>query len=692
MPLSRSCSSGTVISCSTSWADNPRAARYRPSSAYAYTPDGPPSVQRTGTGRYVVALNGLIGNVQATAYGAAGAYCSPLRWMVGLVDVACFAPGGAPVDTRFTVLAVRDAPTAPDLTVAFEGVSGELVAGQRLGVGARLLARNRGSGPAPGSSPGRSGYIIDIVLSTDAAVPEGLSTYNALFREDVLLAEGRVSHTTDLAPSGTARYSIQNNVIPASTPPGAYRVCARIDPGRIFREIDETNNLACARVWIVRPDEVSARPQAHVQTKLAASPAGLMVDARGRQLLFPLTQSPLQFRNLEELAWFAATRLGAADARVTPRAGGDSLAFSYRSKQYSSSYWQDPVRRLSYSVVDPVLAVLGGTTGKLYIGTTSFCIDPDGICDRLPSYLVPLVTPTALSHVDQCGVDVCTQYHSFYNKVDLGFLRYARHGANTRVTSGSSGGSWRLVPCSETGAVAAPDEVVDAIRVTLRTGGDDLRGNSHIFLQLGIPGSVSFEQSLNNGAGWGGGSVNTVTVPLPSRPTASQIAWFGLRFHSGDCLACDTDNWNLDQLSVELLTAAGPRAFLGRVGAPFLRFSGALDHWSLDTTVTGGAMLCAARFPGLRLEVEASNLVQFFNEPDISGHPHWEATRIPGVFGDEVDMVETAVGGMTFSLWGAPSFVEFEANGICSSHRSLGIIGRTGNGDHAGAEEAGLCP
>lgn len=590
----------------------------------------------------------------------------------------------------------------PDLIVAFEGVGSELVAGRPLGPGAWTVARNTGTGPAPGTGSGRDGYMIDVVLSTDEVVPQGFATYSASFREDVLLRGGRASNTTDLAAGGSARFSAENDEVPADTPEGHYHLCARIDPGRSVREISEANNLTCIPVRVVGARRTGATPAAHVRTKVTSSPeSGLVVDARGRQLLFPIATSVRRFANLEEAASFVRARVGSADVRVTPRLGGSMLAFTYRSRQHGSSYWRDPVRGLIYSVADPVLAVLGGTTGRVEVGGVSLCVDPDGACGGVPSYLTPLVTPTARSHVDECRGGHCTQYHSFFNKVDLGFFKYARHGANTRLTFGPAGEAWRMVPCSEGGPAAAPDERVEAVRVTLATGGDDVRGNSHVVLQLGLP--TPFEQSLNGGAGWAGGSVHTVTVPLPGRPLASEISSFGLRFQTGDCLFCTTDNWNLDRLRVELVTAAGPRAFLDRRGSPFLRFTGEMSQWSLDTASTEEGMICGLHVPGVRLEVVGSRLVKFLNEPATWGPPRWVSLPIPGVVGEGLDMVETAYGGVsigvetsadgTLAPGRAPSFTELESDGICSSHRSsVTASGRTGNGNHLRAEEAGLCP
>lgn len=460
--------------------------------------------------------------------------------------------------------------------------------------------------------------------------------------------------------------------------------------------LEEEPGEATQAVGVVTPT--------YAMTKLSPSTTtGLTVDARGRQLLFPIPTTARSFASLKELSSFATASLGATNVTVvTGTKGTASLKFNYKVRQYSSSYWRDASRGLDYRVADAALATLGGTTGRITLGGTSFCIDPDGVCSGLPSYLSPYVTPTLLSHVDGCtsGSTLCTQSHSFFNKVDLGFFKYARHGANTRVTRGASGESWRLASCSATGTVAGPAETVSAVRVTVRTGGDDLRGNSHIFMQLGLP--TPFEQSLNGGAGWGNGSTNVVTVPLPAGTTAGQIASFGLRFHSGDCVFCTTDNWNLDEIRVELITPGGARAFLRRGGTPFIRFTGERSRWSLDTATTGDSMLCATRNEGVQLAVTGSNLVKFFNEPGTTGSPGWGAAALSPVSSTGVDSVETVSGGFSlgvrvafdgsFSPGSAPSFTELESDGICSAHSSPTGSARTGNGSHTGADEVGLCP
>ncbi len=90
------------------WSGDPAAAT-PPDSRFAFAPEaaGGAAVTRISSGRYVVRLGQRIHNVQAAAYGADNAYCNPVSWSASTVNVACFAPGGAAADARFTVLAAN---------------------------------------------------------------------------------------------------------------------------------------------------------------------------------------------------------------------------------------------------------------------------------------------------------------------------------------------------------------------------------------------------------------------------------------------------------------------------------------------------------------------------------------------------------------------------------------------------------
>lgn len=139
----------------------------------------------------------------------------------------------------------------PDLLVSLT-VPSAAKAGQDIGPMTKVVAKNAGTAPAPGTvgtlSPA-NGYMIDVVLSKDTTVPPGFAVYSAHFAEDVLLQGGRISNTEDLPPAGTKAYPTGGG-IPADTPTGGYYVCAFIDPGAKVAESNEANNVACKRIKI----------------------------------------------------------------------------------------------------------------------------------------------------------------------------------------------------------------------------------------------------------------------------------------------------------------------------------------------------------------------------------------------------------------------------------------------------------
>ena len=142
-------------------------------------------------------------------------------------------------------------PLRPDLSVMFRAPR-TARAGAEIGGEILIRARNIGLAAAPGTV-GRldpdNGYMIDLVLSTDAIIPEGFANVSADFVEDMLLRGGRVSRTVDLASAAASDYSV-GATIPANTPTGRYFLCARIDPGNKVDESNERNNTACYPIFI----------------------------------------------------------------------------------------------------------------------------------------------------------------------------------------------------------------------------------------------------------------------------------------------------------------------------------------------------------------------------------------------------------------------------------------------------------
>jgi hypothetical protein len=139
----------------------------------------------------------------------------------------------------------------PDLVVSLS-VPASAKAGQDVGPLLKVVARNVGAAPAPGTvgtlDPA-NGFMIDLVLSKDVNVPPGFAVYSPNFSEDVLLKGGRISNTQDL-PAGASKPYPALAGIPADTPTGAYFICAFIDPANKVAESNEGNNVACKPIRI----------------------------------------------------------------------------------------------------------------------------------------------------------------------------------------------------------------------------------------------------------------------------------------------------------------------------------------------------------------------------------------------------------------------------------------------------------
>ena len=108
------------------WANRPAANSYIASGAYQQNAE-PILIHRVRTGFYNVQFGDIaaIGGVPlVSAYGANG-HCQAASWRRGIVNVACFSPEGAALDTRFSLLyqqgenaqfLVATKPDAPDYT------------------------------------------------------------------------------------------------------------------------------------------------------------------------------------------------------------------------------------------------------------------------------------------------------------------------------------------------------------------------------------------------------------------------------------------------------------------------------------------------------------------------------------------------------------------------------------------------
>jgi hypothetical protein len=92
------------------WADYLESTTaYKPTGKYQYNGfvTGPLTAQKTGTGLYTVTIPGTISYgtsvALVTAQGADNRYCNLAGWTTNTINVACFAQGGAPADSKFEV-------------------------------------------------------------------------------------------------------------------------------------------------------------------------------------------------------------------------------------------------------------------------------------------------------------------------------------------------------------------------------------------------------------------------------------------------------------------------------------------------------------------------------------------------------------------------------------------------------------
>ena len=168
-----------------------------------------------------------------------------------------------------------------------------------------------------------------------------------------------------------------------------------------------------------------AAHEAELRERGIFTDAFTIVDASGGRSIFPMPERTREFANRDELRAFVERELG-----VDPEYEGEGWRGSYA--MINSAYWTDPQTRVRYRVVDPMLAFLGGTDGRVMVGGHEDCIDADRVCSRrLASYLVPEGDFTAVTSGTATGMGgIVATYTSFFNKVP-GF--WARHGSNARI-------------------------------------------------------------------------------------------------------------------------------------------------------------------------------------------------------------------------------------------------------------------
>lgn len=157
----------------------------------------------------------------------------------------------------------------PDLTPTIK-CPGTAVAGQELGKSIAVWVENKGNMAA-------GQFALDLVLSSDAAVPVDYALYSSAYQEDVLLQGGREFISSLNAGAKAAVTLNGNNRIPEDTPAGDYYLAAVVDPGQAVRESNERNNVALCRIRINRPAVPDLQVVGFAHT---GSPAGAPPECR----------------------------------------------------------------------------------------------------------------------------------------------------------------------------------------------------------------------------------------------------------------------------------------------------------------------------------------------------------------------------------------------------------------------------
>jgi hypothetical protein len=452
---------------------------------------------------------------------------------------------------------------------------------------------------------------------------------------------------------------------------------------------------------------------------------GVVFDARGQNVFFPVPEQPRRFESPEAFARAVSKDTGGVVLRSArgPIVAGHAV-------QVGASYWVDRRTRLVYRVRDAMQAWLGGTTGRIVVAGRDICVDPDGTCGAgMPSYLVPVVKPTSREPdtirppcASTGGVIRCAEYHSFFNKINLRVLNWARHGATTRLVAGKGAAVNRLSACPAGTPAPDADLPVDHLVVSLRTEGDDLREASHAFLTVtlaarpGLPAPPRVGDlprvSVNDGAGLNSGTVFTSRrLTLPRGTLIGHIDRLTLFHDSRQRNPFDTrDNWDLSQVNVvaEVSTPAGREqrnlVGQGKVGGVVHGFSGTAPTLSLSIAAGEAPEICFESVaPAVALQVQratlqrrpsGSGLIAFHGLPDVRSEGVEEVATavffIGAGFEIETDAMFEASGVGPGS---APTdLVVWAADGLCAGHgTNVGPPAFTGAGDHdCSAEIRGL--
>ncbi|MBF2002306.1 MAG: hypothetical protein IGS38_16490 [Synechococcales cyanobacterium M58_A2018_015] len=286
-----------------------------------------------------------------------------------------------------------------------------------------------------------------------------------------------------------------------------------------------------------------------------------------------------------------------------PRSYTALLTLTERDDEPFGSGVNDAIRDVARAINRLIGAVVGavtpyGTVASIIAGALDFVLDR--VFGALGSDMFP---PQAVRQ------DMDSASFSFSGRAE---------GPLLSITCDGVGGSYR-VGCSWARRnfdipLDSTDPLVNQVSVILRTGGDNLRRASEVDLILGSSDSdlprrrISTPNELPNNTTY---HAPPISIDPPMR--LSHIRRVGLQYYSGQDLFSDqTDNWNLDELSIRWSSSTGASGLLfSRAGTPLHRFSGdePIRVWAITPGVGRDTSIRFRSFGGQFVRLAGSTAV-----------------------------------------------------------------------------------
>jgi microsomal dipeptidase-like Zn-dependent dipeptidase len=124
-----------------------------------------------------------------------------------------------------------------------------------------------------------------------------------------------------------------------------------------------------------------------------------------------------------------------------------------------------------------------------------------------------------------------------------------KHDWSRSVSVAAAG---NLNTCTPEASQLSPDAPVARLAVTIKTGGDDIRGgNDNAYGTLTLNDGRKIEFGLNKGVTWPNNTIVTVTSTVPEGTRVRDLKTFSIRETFGGGIG--GDNWNVDGLIVQAL-------------------------------------------------------------------------------------------------------------------------------------------